>query len=110
MKKNDSWTLCKPRDFNNVRLYHVKTSGEFVLTNFNDDVISLIPKSERGFKFDREMAYCVASGFQDEFFNACYCDNKKLMCFICSYVGKCSCFEPYTKKCQISIDCKADGY
>lgn len=94
MKKDKSWTLCRVKDSEGVRVY--KVAEDYILTNFRDDVLAVVPRCGRSRKFHRNIAELLASGFDDvfwEFVSDHRGDPKfnTVECFLCSEQCNCIC-------------------
>jgi hypothetical protein len=91
MKKNKSWTLCNVKDAEGVRVY--KVSGEYILTNYRDSVLAVVPRCGRSPKVYRLFADLMASGFSDAFWGF-ICGRGKsddsLECLVCNESHLCS--------------------
>jgi len=103
MKKNENWRALKK--FENTRVYFDSKDQNFYVTNFNDDIICYVPSLGRDFDFNKELAFCLAEGFESAFYeHDTYCENEKLFCFVCSHCSKCSIEKPHSRDCLITIE------
>lgn len=92
MKKNESWALCKFKDdIEGVRVY--KVAEDYILTNFRDEPICVVPPFGRDPKMHAMIAEFMAFGFSDTFWGfMCGRDDKSdsLECFLCNELHNCS--------------------